>query len=223
MDCSKIRQAIKKYNKGIDRNFLNEFCRLLKIYYEKLFIDKEHFYFFLANMLAEIEVKKNGKVRMRENMAYSCKRALEIKGWSKKLRRFKNSYWCKKNGYAKQVRLANIVYANKLGNNDWRSGDGWKYRGYGIFQITGRDNFYRMYRKLKSYFGINIDFLKKHDNIIDDVLQNYTLAILSAFAYWLYSGMYRAEDINKSIDIINKYTSSRSKRVKIYNDIKRIV
>lgn len=48
------------------------------------------------------------------------------------------------NAYArKPEKIANYVYANRMGNGDEASGDGWRYRGRGFFQLTGKDNYKR--------------------------------------------------------------------------------
>lgn len=61
--------------------------------------------------------------------------------------------------YAKQPeRIANRAYANRMGNGNEASGDGWRYRGRGLVQITGKNNYEK--------FGIAA---KPDDALIDAV------------------------------------------------------
>ena len=58
------------------------------------------------------------------------------------------------NAYARQPqKIANRVYANRMGNGNEASGDGWKYRGRGFIQLTGKDN----YARFATAMGISLD------------------------------------------------------------------
>lgn len=57
------------------------------------------------------------------------------------------------NKYARKPEMiANKVYSNRMGNGDEASGDGWKYRGRGDVQITGKNN----YQAYKDHSGIDV-------------------------------------------------------------------
>ena len=57
----------------------------------------------------------------------------------------------------KPERIANRVYANRIGNGNEQSGDGWKFRGRGLIQVTGRSNY------LACGKGIGVDLINNPD------------------------------------------------------------
>lgn len=57
------------------------------------------------------------------------------------------------------MKIANLVYANRMGNGNTASGDGWTFRGKGGIQITGRDNHTRFAHEMGMKLEDSIQFL----------------------------------------------------------------
>lgn len=88
----------------------------------------------LAHFLAQCKHESGNFSRTTENLNYS---AVGLTGTFPKY--FPDQDTAK--AYARQPeKIANRVYANRMGNGDESSGDGWKHRGYGYIQLTGKDN-----------------------------------------------------------------------------------
>ena len=124
---------------------------------------------------------------------------------------------------ANQEAIANIAYANKLGNGNADSDgdgdmdandDGYKYRGAGCLQITGKGNFAEVQKRIVAKTGSEAN---------PDTIEGF---LLFGFAYWLWRDCYRAADtgdIDKVTAIINKYTDSYERRKAHYDKIKHLV
>jgi putative chitinase len=62
--------------------------------------------------------------------------------------------------YARQpVKIANRIYANRMGNRDEASGDGHRFRGRGVVQLTGHDNYWHCGQALGQDFVMNPDLV----------------------------------------------------------------
>jgi putative chitinase len=81
-------------------------------------------------------------------------------------------------------KIANVVYANRMDNGDTDSGDGWRYRGRGPIQLTGKAN----YTKFSEDMGV--DAVEDPDM----VSENKTVALMSAIWYWNTNGLNKYAD-----------------------------
>lgn len=112
-------------------------------------------------------------------------------------------------GYAgNPVKIGNLVYANRLGNGSEASGDGYKFRGHGYIQITGRDNF----SKFAQHIGMSVDKAS-------DYAQTPRGALESACWFWETHGLNSIADTGDIVAIskrVNGGTNGLSERKKYY-------
>ena len=109
-------------------------------------------------------------------------------------------------------KIANRVYANRMGNGPESSGDGWKYRGRGMIMTTGKDN----YTEFSKYSGI--DAVNNPDLLSSDM----SAAIKSAIWFWNKNGLNKfadAKDILGATKKINGGTNGLEDRKKHYNEL----
>jgi putative chitinase len=143
----------------------------------------------LSHFLAQIAHETNGFSVVTENLNYSGSALMRVFP-----RRFRDE--AEALTFAKQPeRIANRVYADRIGNGNEASGDGWRYRGRGFIGLTGRAN----YRALGDAIGVDIE--ADPDQVFDPEV---SLAI--AAAYWSSRGMNAradADDIRAITRVFN--------------------
>ena len=180
----------------------------------------------LGQFLAQVreEVGPEFKV-VRENLNYSSVALMKAyKVFNQKLA---DKYGRNGEHGSDDVSIANIAYANKLGNGNADSDgdgdmdkddDGWKYRGAGCLQITGKSNFEEVQKRCVRYAGKEMD---------PNTLEGF---VVFGFAYWMRFDLYRLADNGKSDSVvdsitakINYHTHSYANRVAHFKKIKDII
>ena len=112
-------------------------------------------------------------------------------------------------------KIANKVYANRMGNGSESSGEGYKFRGRGAIQLTGKDN----YTQFAKAVGLTID-----EAVAD--LETLDGAIESACWFWQKNGLNAicdADDILKMTKRINGGTIGLEDRTKHYKEAKHLL
>jgi putative chitinase len=85
-----------------------------------------------AHFIAQMAHESGGFRRFVENLNYSAERIAQV--WPRLAPRASELAH-------KPDALGNAAYADRMGNGNEASGDGWRYRGRGLIQLTGRDNY----------------------------------------------------------------------------------
>lgn len=99
----------------------------------------------MAAFLAQVGHESVQLNRRRENLSYSMRGLMNT--WPRRFPTEEST-----TGYVRNPeKLANYVYAGRLGNTE--PGDGWKYRGGGLIQLTGRGN----YREAAAALGVPLE------------------------------------------------------------------
>lgn len=140
----------------------------------------------LAAFLAQVGHESQGFTRMTENLNYSAQGLADT--WPNRFAADPTARSRTPNALARRmehdpVAIGNNVYANRLGNGPEESGDGYRYRGHGPLQTTGKDNL--------------MAFAQAVGKSLEDALA-YILTpeggIISACLYWSSRNINRAAD-----------------------------
>jgi putative chitinase len=106
----------------------------------------------VAAFLGQCAVESAGFHSMEEDLSYSAARLCQV--WPT---RFPNAKAAETCALRPEI-LANRVYANRMGNGDEASGDGWRFRGRGLIQITGRS----AYERFAQAINLPLDHAVEH-------------------------------------------------------------
>ena len=166
----------------------------------------------LSAFFAQIGHESANLSRVEENLNYSAERLMQV--WPT---RFPDRTTAEL--YARKPQMiANVVYANRMGNGGKETGDGWKYRGRGLIQITGKRN----YERLSEYF--NVDFVEEPELLLEP-----KWSVLSATWFWVYGASTNLnifadrEDVVTITKRINGGVHGLTDRMRRYTDCLKIL
>ena len=158
---------------------------LLNTYLSKYKLDSKD---DAARFIAQCGHESGDFNTLKENLNYSSERLLIVfpkyfKGMSEQdLQKYNRN----------PEKIANRVYASRMGNGDEKSGDGWKYKGSGLIQLTGKEN----YTKCS-------DFLFDDDRLVKtpEMVSEPECALLSAIWFWERN---KLKDIKSFVDLTKR-------------------
>lgn len=142
-----------------------------------------------AAFIAQVGHESGDCSRLEEGLNYSAERLMVV--WPKRFTVLTKAEACAHN----PSKLANRVYADRMGNGPEGSGDGFKYRGRGLLQLTGRSN----YRAAGVALGLDMEGSP-------DILQQLPTAALAAGWFWQSRGCNELADMNRGDHEVDDFT-----------------
>lgn len=126
----------------------------------------------MAAFLAQVAHESAETTILTENLSYTAKRLMQV--WPNRFPTEQSAQIYAKN----PEKLANFVYAGRGGNGNAASGDGWRYRGRGLFQLTTKEN-YQLAAK-----ALALPLVEKPDLVVTP-----EVAALTAAHFWQRLGL----------------------------------
>lgn len=141
----------------------------------------------IAAFVAQCAHESGGFKFLKENLNYRAESLVKV--WP---RHFPDIATAKRYE-RKQEMIANRAYANRMGNGPEESGDGWKFLGRGLIQLTGRNNYQA--------------FADSIETPIDDIpeyLQTFEGAVQSACWFWENNNLNKWADTGDIVTLTKK-------------------
>jgi len=194
------KEQLQKFFEDTDEEIIDSFVEPLNKAMEHFEINTTE---RVAMFLAQVGHESAGLTATKENLNYKAATLTKI---------FPKYFHDRDpEEYAHQPeKIANLVYSNRMGNGDEDSGDGYKYRGRGLIQLTGHDN----YKHFADSMGMDIDEAVSY-------LEGPEGAAMSAAWFWnsrKLNAVADAGDVTHATKLINGGTIGLEERKALYEE-----
>ncbi|CAB4241828.1 COG3179 Predicted chitinase [uncultured Caudovirales phage] len=186
------------------RDRLEMFCEGINETFEHFEINTPN---RMAMFLAQTAHESGNFSAVEENLHYKAKALMAF--WPKRFQGVAEQY------QMNPEKIANRAYCDRMGNGNEASGEGWAYRGRGLIQLTGKDN----YRHCGDALGI--DLLSDPDQV-----SHNPVAVLSAGWFWNTRKLNAISDtgnVEHVTKLINGGTIGLAERTAHFNHIVQVL
>lgn len=139
---------------------------------------------------------------IQENLNYSAKGLRTVFGKYFPTDKLANEY------QRQPEKIANRVYASRIGNGNEASGDGWRYRGRGAIQVTGKANYEAFAKSINKTLQETVAYLETKTGAVESAAWFWKTNDLNKFA--------DSGDITKMTKKINGGTHGLQERMALY-------